>query len=100
MRTGIILIVIALFLFIILIFKLDKAYNANSKVILNEGDSIRSEFLINGDKRNFLYHKDLDNGYVIIVLDSCEYIYAWFGGGYGGGTLTHKGNCKFCKERL
>jgi hypothetical protein len=40
-----------------------------------------------------------DKGYKIIVLDSCEYIYAWFGEGNGGGSLTHKGNCKFCKQR-
>ena len=38
-------------------------------------------------------------GYKVIVLDSCEYIYAWFGMGNGGGSLTHKGNCKFCKAR-
>lgn len=28
----------------------------------------------------------------ILIIDSCEYI-SW---GYG---LTHKGNCRFCKER-
>ena len=37
--------------------------------------------------------------YEVIVIDSCEYIYAWFGAGNGGGSLTHKGNCKFCKMR-
>jgi len=30
----------------------------------------------------------------LVVLDSCEYYYAGFGNG-----LTHKGNCKFCKQR-
>lgn len=40
-----------------------------------------------------------DNGYEIITIDSCEYIYAWFGQGNGGGSLTHKGNCKYCKNR-
>ena len=39
------------------------------------------------------------DGYQIFVIDSCEYIYAWFGNGYGGGSITHKGNCKFCRER-
>lgn len=34
-----------------------------------------------------------------VVLDSCEYLYAWFGMGNGGGSFTHKGNCKFCAER-
>jgi hypothetical protein len=59
-----------------------------------------------GDKiENYGIYSDLvketsGRGYKIIVIDSCEYIYAWFGGGYGGGSLTHKGNCKFCKERL
>jgi hypothetical protein len=34
-----------------------------------------------------------------VVIDSCEYLYAWFGMGNGGGSFTHKGNCKFCAER-
>jgi hypothetical protein len=32
-------------------------------------------------------------GYQIIVIDNCEYLYT------GRGRLTHKGNCRFCKER-
>ena len=39
------------------------------------------------------------NTYNVIILDSCEYIYCWFGAGNGGGSLTHKGNCKFCAAR-
>lgn len=35
----------------------------------------------------------------IIVIDSCEYLYAWFGMANGGGSFTHKGNCKFCIKR-
>ncbi len=42
---------------------------------------------------------ETERGYRIYTIDSCEYIYAWFGGGYGGGSLTHKGNCKFCATR-
>lgn len=34
-----------------------------------------------------------------IVIDSCEYLYAWFGASNGGGSFTHKGNCRFCIER-
>ena len=34
-----------------------------------------------------------------VVIDSCEYLYAWFGMGNGGGSFTHKGNCKYCTER-
>ena len=30
----------------------------------------------------------------LVILDSCEYYYAGFSNG-----LTHKGNCKFCKQR-
>lgn len=35
-----------------------------------------------------------------VVIDSCEYLYAWFGMANGGGSLTHKGNCKFCRARV
>ena len=32
----------------------------------------------------------------IVVIDSCEYLF----GPWGNATvLTHKGNCKFCKNR-
>lgn len=32
------------------------------------------------------------NGYNIVVIDSCEYLYKIY-------SLSHKGNCRFCKER-
>ncbi len=32
-------------------------------------------------------------GFHTIVIDSCEYI-------VDGNRLAHKGNCRFCKERL
>lgn len=32
--------------------------------------------------------------YRVVTIDSCEYIFGWRGGGYGGPFLTHKGNCK------
>jgi hypothetical protein len=32
--------------------------------------------------------------YAIVVIDSCEYIVGWGGGGNGGAFMTHKGNCK------
>jgi hypothetical protein len=32
----------------------------------------------------------------ILVIDSCEYIFCPAG---TGSWCTHKGNCKFCKER-
>ena len=34
----------------------------------------------------------LGNYYKVIVIDSCEYIYARY-------VLTHKGNCTFCNQR-
>ena len=34
--------------------------------------------------------------YQVIVIDSCEY-YALDNGLFG--DMTHKGNCRFCKER-
>jgi len=40
------------------------------------------------------------NGFGVVVVDSCEYIYEYMqstGGGYA--VMTHKGNCRFCKER-
>jgi len=41
----------------------------------------------------------VNNKYQVIVIDSCQYIYCWFGAASGGGSLTHKGNCKFCDAR-
>ena len=36
-----------------------------------------------------------------VEIDSCEYLFAWFGSGTGrgGGSFTHKGNCKYCAIR-
>lgn len=40
----------------------------------------------------------VDDGLVpIVVLDSCEYLKS--PSAYGYYSLTHKGNCKFCKLR-
>ena len=33
------------------------------------------------------------DGYTIIIIDSCEYIKR-------GQSLTHKGNCKYCEDRI
>lgn len=33
----------------------------------------------------------------VFVIDSCEYIGVIYGG--SGDMITHKGNCKFCKQR-
>lgn len=40
------------------------------------------------------------DGFETIVVDSCEYLYKRIpstGGGYD--VMSHKGNCRFCKER-
>ena len=40
------------------------------------------------------------NGFNIVVIDSCEYLYKRVAAGYAGyGFMAHKGNCHFCKER-
>lgn len=41
------------------------------------------------------------DGYSIVVIDSCEYIEVSYAIGTQGGyySLTHKGNCKYCKSR-
>jgi hypothetical protein len=40
------------------------------------------------------------NGFNIVVVDSCEYLYKKIPAGYAGyGFMAHKGNCRFCKER-
>ena len=38
-----------------------------------------------------------DGDFHVYDIDSCEYITYRIGS--NGGLLTHKGNCKFCKER-
>ena len=35
-------------------------------------------------------------GFRVCIIDSCEYIHMSNG---NGAYYTHKGNCKFCKER-
>lgn len=37
------------------------------------------------------------DGYNIVIVDSCEYIR---NGNYYGNVITHKGNCKYCQERM
>ena len=40
------------------------------------------------------------NGFDVIIVDSCEYLYKEIPAGYAGyGFFAHKGNCRFCKER-
>ncbi len=36
-----------------------------------------------------------------VVYDSCEYVVAEYNvtNGYNAGSITHKGNCRFCKVR-
>lgn len=37
------------------------------------------------------------DGYNIVIVDSCEYIR---NENYYGNVITHKGNCKYCQERM
>ena len=34
----------------------------------------------------------------VIIIDSCEYVARSIG--WDAGLLTHRGNCKFCQQRL
>lgn len=43
---------------------------------------------------------DCLKGFNIVVIDSCEYLKSSETSGYCGyGYFSHKGNCRFCKER-
>lgn len=37
------------------------------------------------------------DGYKIVIVDSCEYIR---NESYYGRVIVHKGNCKYCQQRL
>ena len=37
------------------------------------------------------------DGYDIVIVDSCEYIHN--ANSYGS-VITHKGNCKYCQQRM
>lgn len=37
------------------------------------------------------------DGYDIVVIDSCEYIRNYVA---SGKVIVHKGNCRFCQQRL
>ncbi len=47
------------------------------------------------NKRAVTDRKYIGSGLSVVVIDSCEYLYR----DGGNNMLTHKGNCKFCKER-
>ena len=58
----------------------------------------------NENKKGFKFYKKKSCNTMCVVIDSCEYIvntekyaYAYTGGNYT--TYSHKGNCRFCKER-
>ena len=58
----------------------------------------------NKNKEEYKLYKKKSCNAVCVVIDSCEYIvntekydYAYTGGNYM--TYSHKGNCRFCKER-
>jgi len=67
--------------------------------VLNSCSKKSNEYDINGNIKTMNYGNAtrIDCGYLYeFQYDSCEYVFVKFG--YGGG-LTHKENCKFCKER-
>lgn len=92
-------------LFVVLVFLFSscketfKELEAN-KIERNSYDSISTEYakiaLVKFE--NFEGYKNNSHGFDF-VRDSCEYTYLWTGAGNGGGTIFHKGNCKYCQER-
>ena len=47
-------------------------------------------------KKTEYYFSNAVNPIELTIIDSCEYLY----GPWGNATiLTHKGNCRFCKQR-
>ena len=58
----------------------------------------------NENKKGYKFYKKKSCNILCVVIDSCEYIvntekyaYAYTEGNYT--TYSHKGNCRFCKER-
>lgn len=47
------------------------------------------------NKQAITEKKYIGDRLMIVVIDSCEYLYR----DGSDGVLAHKGNCKFCKER-
>ena len=56
------------------------------------------EIVINDVDGNYFYPGDKSTQHVLLI-DSCEYIFIERAGD-GGPALAHKGNCKFCAERM
>jgi hypothetical protein len=50
------------------------------------------------DKQPTIYSNGEMSDLKIYVIDSCEYVGKLRG--YQSDVLTHKGNCKFCAERI
>ena len=50
---------------------------------------------------NQLRQSQFQEGYHVIIIDSCEYIvyHEYTAATAGYGYMAHKGNCKFCEER-
>lgn len=65
--------IIAFLIIVIIAFSIKTCQNSKCQIIDENGD----------------YWK-------VIVIDSCEYIERFEG---HAGLLSHKGNCRFCKER-
>lgn len=52
---------------------------------------------LKGEKVFTAYVGDIKTNFKEVVVDSCEYIYAWER--TNSTVFTHKGNCKFCAKR-
>lgn len=55
------------------------------------------EIIIDNSKK--FYYKSDGTPFKVMIIDSCEYLF-YNSISSGGDLLTHKGNCKFCEDKL
>ena len=72
------------------------AFNINKKLLI----ALLTTIIIGCEVKDPYETVTIKNGFNVIIVDSCEYLYKKVPAGYAGyGFMAHKGNCRFCKER-
>jgi len=74
------------------------------KIILLALTSLMMVGCEENNERKYKYYKSESSNTVCVIIDHCEYIvnYEIYAFAYTSNhyvTYTHKGNCRFCKER-
>lgn len=65
--------------------------------ILGSCDNTTLKPTVKQTQIDYYFNKDgSTTWYAIELIDSCEYLVGQYG---GTNFVTHKGNCKFCKQR-